>query len=207
MLLKEMNGGWEGVKVEMEVNVIQPPPPIAQTKSEKTKIPNEEAEDEDWSAWDDTGAQGESNLSMANVKKAAGLDVKQSRVASALSQRSASPASISSNRTKQKKSALGGIRVVKPQDQFGSGPFPDDNLDEDSWGFDEGEQLHATQSSLSKIPASAHTSMPIVDDEEDAWFQEEPDEQSNVSAAHTSDRKSTRLNSSHSGESRMPSSA
>ena len=107
MLLKEMNGGWEGVKVEMEVNVIQPPPPIAQTKSEKTKIPNEEAEDEDWSAWDDTGAQGESNLSVANVKKAAGLDVKQNRVASALSQRSASPASISSNRAKQKKSALG----------------------------------------------------------------------------------------------------
>lgn len=189
MLLKEMNGGWEGVKVEMEVEVIQPPQPIAKVEPEQVRIPNpkEEAEDEDWSAWDDAGAQGESHLSVANVKKAAGLDVKPTRVTSALSQRSASPASITSNRAKQKKSALGGVRVVKPQDQLGSGPFPDESLDESSWGFDEGEQSNATQSSSSKIPNSAQVSMSVADDEEDAWFQEEPLQQpSDTSAAHTS---------------------
>ncbi|PWN35079.1 uncharacterized protein FA14DRAFT_37339 [Meira miltonrushii] len=188
MLLKEMNGGWEGVKVEMEVEVTEPPQPIAKVQPEQVRVSttNEEAEDEDWSAWDDAGAQGESHLSVANVKKAAGLDVRPTRVASGLSQRSASPASITSNRARQKKSALGGVRVVKPQDQLGSGPFPDENLDESSWGFDEGEQSHATQSSSSKIPNSAHASMSVPDDEEDAWFQEEPAEQSIASAAHTS---------------------
>ncbi|MCO5588317.1 hypothetical protein L7F22_042272 [Adiantum nelumboides] len=188
LLLKEMNGGWEGVKVEMEVQVIQPPPSIAQIQPEQVRIPNtkEEAEDEDWSAWDDAGAQGESHLSVANVKKAAGLDLKPTRVASAQSQRSASPASITSNRAKQKKSALGGVRVVKPQDQLGSGPFPDENLDETSWGFDEVGQSHTAQASSSKISNSAHASMTIADDEEDAWFQEEPAEQSTASVAHTS---------------------
>ncbi|CAO1617132.1 unnamed protein product [Parajaminaea phylloscopi] len=79
------------------------------------------------------------------------------------------------------KSTLGGVRVLRPQDQLGSGPFPDDDS-ETGWEFedefDEGlkdpmttQQPSAMHTDPQKSPSTMNTT-----EEEDAWFMEEEDQ-------------------------------
>lgn len=182
LLLKEMSGGWEGVQIEMEIQ-LPPTQPVnaapfstgvketarGTRKDEHRALHSEDDHDEEgWSAWDDV------NGAAASVGGA------QAGTASPPIGRSESPASVA-NRARQKKSALGGVRMVRPQDQLGSGPMPgEEGLEESSWGFDEepvadeAEAPTSTTGSHAPFAARGSAPVPMVGEEEDAWFQDEP---------------------------------
>jgi hypothetical protein len=156
LLLREAGGGWQAVTVEFETEeempiAAQEDKAIAQAATPEPEM--DEKAEEAWSHWDTESAQP--------------AQVQQPNRNSSLSRQ-----------TRQKKSALGGRRVVKPADELGSGPLPE-NADEVSWGFDDDlpidESNIASSSSTTEAPKKApyEALMEALDQDEDvdedAW--------------------------------------
>lgn len=131
LLLKELSGGWEALTIEFDVQISAE----AQAHADQMVAEHEEVEriigvgqtegsgreEDDWDVWDNNDEKLSESRSSSHPRE------------TQFSSRS--PSAIQS-KARQKKSALGGVRVVKPEDQMGSGPFPVEE-DESSWGFDD----------------------------------------------------------------------
>lgn len=89
-----------------------------------------------------------------------------------------------SNKTNTR-SALGGVRVLKPRDQFGSGPLPKED-DEDGWGFD--DEVSFQQPDVGQMPpisAASSVAQPAgIFEEENAWFAEDLEKESSAQEGH-----------------------
>lgn len=89
---------------------------------------------------------------------------------------SQAPTAPSAKRTGR--SALGGVRRIRPQDQMGSGPFPGEE-DADAWGFEDEEQgiptkIEPDTKSLQQPALQHDVAPPVVNEADvDAWFEEE----------------------------------
>lgn len=171
LLLKEQSEGWESLSVEMEVDVpaAQAAKALAQANAAEdnevehilSSVPGltdappaqQAAKDDDaWDVWENNE------------------DEKPTPAPSS------PPVSTTSDQSKgrHKKSALGGVRVIKPQDELGSGPFPtneDLGAAESGWGFD--DDVIAPEAEAAAMHTSGTPGFP-AEAEEDAWFQDEP---------------------------------
>jgi len=161
LLLREAGGGWQAVTVEFEVEVEMPTAvkEHVQQRSEAGEVESilaskeandENGDEEAWSTWDDEGAQAAPSIGIERTSSLSG-------------------------KSRQKKSALGGRRVVKPADELGSGPLPEEeNGDDVSWGFDDDMTTTlASGSGAGPNQAQYNALMESLDQEEDvdedAW--------------------------------------
>jgi hypothetical protein len=162
LLLKEKSKGWEGVGIEVEVSILMPAVPEMQTSLPQPPVDSTQqigkgrADEDVWATWDEVESaptSGEPIRSFASPES---------------NNRTLSPKVTPTKlQPRQKKSALGGVRVVKPQDQLGSGPMPED--DEDwGWGVDEEAPAPSVAQSAQKAAGVAQSAA-----DEDDWFAQE----------------------------------
>lgn len=121
LLLNEAEGGWTAVTVDFddESEAIQATlsnNAMLQKDFENgldNNVQLQESVEDDWAKWDTE----EPSIEASDLIRTS---------------------STNAGKQRQKKSALGGRRVIRPQDELGSGPFPEvGNGDDVSWGFDD----------------------------------------------------------------------
>ncbi|CEH15212.1 Centromere/kinetochore protein zw10 involved in mitotic chromosome segregation [Ceraceosorus bombacis] len=202
--------GWEGVPVEAHLQDLTA---TSHAKSEEGEVEaavglegeqngsernvGEEQVDEDAWGWDgdaDEERRGQETKGVAQRAKATprARDV---------------GTSISTSTTKKK--TLGGVRVVRPSDQLGSGPLPQDSQaplnvaqDQDAWGFDEDVDENGASGQAENAHAVSSTPFQPLEDADDAWFADEAPGSSSSRPAQDADNA---LASAHSDPSAMPS--
>ena len=127
LLLREAGGGWQAVTIEVEMEVEVP-----KAVKEHVQQGRDAVEVDSLLASRTSGeTDGEAEDTWASWGNDEGV---KSQLVAGEVQRTSSP----SSKNRQKRSALGGRRVVKPSDELGSGPLPEDALGDDvSWGFDD----------------------------------------------------------------------
>ncbi|CAO1627023.1 unnamed protein product [Jaminaea pallidilutea] len=192
---------WETETIEVEPAVLLPedieedevdsllaPTLVGQPASKVASPLTHETSADDWDWNDDVEnqkiLQGGGSAALTSQLSQSRRSSQLQRSDSTASQRSTTssvgssqaPTAPSAKRTGR--SALGGVRRIRPQDQMGSGPFPGEE-DADAWGFEDEEQAIPTKlepdtKSLQQ-PALQHDIAPPVVNEADvdAWFEEE----------------------------------
>ncbi|PWN87846.1 hypothetical protein FA10DRAFT_262297 [Acaromyces ingoldii] len=184
LLVSEDNrgGGWEASQVEIEAEVDLPlATALEQQRPAQREFEGEEAEiegmidtDSTWK-WED---RGERPIASSPASESPWTP-------SPTTHASTQPSSL-----KKGKGKLGGVRVVKPQDQLGSGPLPheEEAADDAMWGFDDEAMPSTTnvQGSPALQPSTGlklTTAMPAPNDDDVAWFAEEDEEPAPLEAS------------------------
>lgn len=184
LLVSEDNrgGGWEASQVEIEAEVDLPlATALEQQRPAQREFEGEEAEiegmvdtDSTW-RWED---RGERPIASSPASESPWTP-------SPTTHASTQPSSL-----KKGKGKLGGVRVVKPQDQLGSGPLPheEEAADDAMWGFDDEAMPSTTnvQGSPALQPSTGSkltTAMPAPNDDDVAWFAEEDEEPAPLEAS------------------------
>lgn len=167
LLLREAGGGWQAVTIEVEMEAEVP-----KAVKEHVQQGRDAVEVDSLLASRTSGeTDGEAEDTWASWGNDEGV---KSQLVAGEAQRTSSP----SSKNRQKKSALGGRRVVKPSDELGSGPLPEDALGDDvSWGFDDplpaAGSTPATSTSAGPSRQQYDALMESLDEEEDvdedAW--------------------------------------
>jgi hypothetical protein len=161
--------GWDGQMAELSVADLIAPAPAPPSTEEGANGDEGSEASWDWSA----AAGGEDAAAMQE---------------NAASPSSSTAAASSAPGRRKGKATLGGVRVVRPGAQLGSGPLPEEG-EEDAWGFEE-DALDVPAATAAQpgprdglqSPDGAHVA-PIEVPEDDAWF---ADEDVHISPADTS---------------------
>lgn len=201
---QDANAAWDSQVIEVEPAVPMPSvseessfagpiretsAPSAELKTNPSQTAHAGQEDADGWAWGDDEQHRERPDAAASSSFAARkLSSSLQRSESTSSNRSQSPSSQDGRsqgvRRANAKSALGGVRVLRPKDQLGSGPLPGaGDEDEDAWGLDDDLNVqplppqHLSQSMTSSLSSSSTAlAPPLQDDGEDAWFNDDVDD-------------------------------
>lgn len=153
--------GWTGEAAELSVADLIAPGALPPPPTEDGASGDEDSE----ASWDwNSGGAGEEAPSSQNI--------------TASSSSSGTTATSLAPGRRKGKATLGGVRVVRPSAQLGSGPLPDEEED-DAWGFDEDALDVPTDAVGQTAPrgdpeslSNAHAA-PIEAPEDDAWFADE----------------------------------
>ncbi|UZJ53238.1 hypothetical protein CBS101457_002558 [Exobasidium rhododendri] len=175
LLLREVGEGWQAVEIEVEIEV-QIPQEIKEHLQQDQVSPSEA--NSTYAATKGNGGHGNGNGSGSGSGNRDRGNTPPSRKDETVRPSSSTELQrdlSSSGKSRQKRSALGGRRVVKPKDELGSGPLPDDEDGNDiSWGFDDdvaADPSTSTSSGPDKAQYDAlMESLDLEEDvDEDAW--------------------------------------
>lgn len=190
MLSLKDEKGWEAEEIEVDSELPPPPAhqlvdPVADGMEAKevegivlSQGPNGGGGGDEWQWGDDDDGEA---AQPAKASPRASLQRANSSASQNSNGSGGAPSSSAKAAAAKRagRSALGGVRIVKPQDQMGSGPLPGEGGDEDdAWGFDdEADDTPAPMSAPVTKPEadvarkeSRLAPPPPVRDDEDAWF-------------------------------------